>query len=124
MSTKHVISIGFFMSLVILFILASGIEGGDTNAVSMYFVVFLVPVLVLVLLNALYLRVITKLTNKTIKALLCVVPVIILSFLSLIPNLTIESIDGNLAFVAKIGAIAFGITNILWLIRLFKPKSA
>ena len=122
MRSKYVVLIGFFLSLIILFILASGIEQGDVNAVSMYLVVFLIPISILALLNALYLKTINKLTKKTLKAILCFVPVIILSLLSLIPQLTIEGIDGNLTFVTKIGAIALGLTNILWLINLFKPK--
>ena len=124
MSNKTIFLIGFFLSLIILFILASQIEQGDVNAISMYFVVFLAPVLILTLLNALYLRTINKLSNKTIKSVLCFVPVIILSLMSLIPELTIYRIDGNLAFAAKVGAIALGLTNIFWVVSLFNPKSA
>jgi len=34
----------------------------------------------------------------------------------------VPQIDGSLNFVAVVGAIALGITNILWFFKILKPK--
>ena len=123
MKSRTVILIGFLFSVVIIFIWANSIEQGDSNAVSMYFVVFLVPCLILAVLNGLYLRTINKLAKRT-KAFLCLIPIVILSLISLSRNLTIPGIDGNLAFASMVGAMALGLTNILWMINVMNRKSA
>ena len=123
MKSKAFVFTGFLISLVVIFILANSIEQGDTNAVSMYFVVFLIPTLILAVLNGLYIRAIRQLTNRAIKSILCLIPAVGLSFLSFSNNLTIPGIDGNLTFAAKVGAIAIGLTNLLWLVTILKPKA-
>jgi hypothetical protein len=123
MKSKKVALIGFLLSLFVIFVLANKIEQGDTNAVSMYFVVFLVPALILAVLNSLYVKTLTKLASKAIKSILCFIPIVVLWLLSLSNSLTIQGIDGNLTFAAKVGAIALGLTNLLWLISMFKPKA-
>ena len=103
--------------------LASHIENGDTNGISMYFVVFLFLVLPLPFLNALFINKIEGLTNRWVKALLSFLPVIVLAILSQF-KIVIASIDGNLAFVAAVGAISIGFTNAFWAISLLdSPKS-
>lgn len=123
MKIKTVALIGFLLSLIMIFVLAYTIEQGDTNAVSMYFVVFLFPASVLAILNSLYVKILTRLTNTVIKSILCLIPVIALWILSFSNNLTIQGIDGNLTFAAKVGAISLGLTNLLWLISILKPKT-
>jgi hypothetical protein len=124
MKSTTVILIGFLLSLVVIYFLANNIENGDTNAISMYFVVFVLPALVIAVLNGIYVRTLNKLTSKSIKALLSLIPTIILSILSLNKSLTIPGIDGNLTFATTVGAIALGLTNLFWIISLIKPKSA
>lgn len=124
MKGKTVALVGFLVSLVVIFFLANIIEQGDTNAVSMYFLVFSVPALLLAILNGLYVRLLTKLTSRIIKSILCFVPVVLLWLLSLNNSLTIQGIDGNLTFAAKVGAIALGVTNLLYLISILKPTAA
>ena len=95
MKSKKVALIGFLFSLFVIFILANKIEHGDTNAVSMYFGVFLVPALILAVLNSLYVKTLTKLSSKAIKSILCFIPIVVLWLLSLSNSLTIQGIDGK-----------------------------
>jgi hypothetical protein len=122
MKTIMVILMGLVLSVIVLFVFASTVERGDTNAISMYFVAFLIPVLILALLNGLYIAIISRLTNKMTKLSLCFAPIVVLWLLTLFENLTIKGIDGNLTFVTKVGAISLGLTNILWLVSMSKTK--
>lgn len=124
MKRTTVILFGFLLSLVVIYILANRIENGDTNAVSMYFVVFTLPAIVIAVLNGVYVNSLNRLASKTIRALLCLIPIIILSILSLSKKLTIPGIDGNPTFVTTVGAIGLGLTNLFWIISLFRSKSA
>ena len=124
MKIKTIVLIGCLLSLPVIFYLANEIEQGDTNAISMYFVVFLAPALTLAVLNGLYIRTLNRLTNKTVKTILSLIPIVLLCFLSLRDNLVIQGIDGNLTFVTKVSAIALGLTNVLWIVSILKPKSA
>lgn len=115
MKGKIVFFTGFILSVVITFIFAYQFEQGDINAISMYYVVFLIPILISVILNSLYIYAISKIENKKTKLILSQIPAIILVILSLIKIPRVPQIDGSLNFVAVVGAIALGITNILWL---------
>ena len=123
MTNKSVFILGTILSLVTIGILANRIENGDTNATSMYFVVFLIPALILSIINTLYLRLLNKLTKKPFKVILSLLPFIILALLSFKDNLTLPFIDGDLSFIAQVTSIAFGLTNIIWLISLFNFQS-
>ena len=123
MSAGIVLLIGIVLSPIVMFILAHNIEQGDTNAVMMYFVVFLFPALLLAIVNALYIKLITRLTKNTVKAILSFVPIILLILLALPGYLTIPGIDGNLTFVAVVEIIALGFTNLLWTLSIFKRKT-
>lgn len=124
MKIKTIVLIGCLLSLTVIFFLASGIEQNDTNAISMYFVVFLVPTLILAVLNGLYIQTLNRLTNKAVKAIISLIPIAVLCFLSLSNTLVIPGIDGNLTFVTKVSAIALGLTNILWIVSILKQKPA
>ena len=78
MKTKPVAILGVILSLVTIFILANRIENGDMNAVSMYLVVFLIPAIILALLNAFYVRFIDKFLKGTLKIIICFIPIAIL----------------------------------------------
>jgi hypothetical protein len=123
MRSGTVILTGFLFCMAIIFISANTIEQGDINAVSMYFVVFFFPCLLLAILNGLYLRALNKFA-KGLKALLCLIPIVILTLIALIDNLTIRGIDGNLTFASMVGAIGLGLTNVLWMINVTNRKSA
>ena len=111
------------LSLVTIGILANRIENGDANAISMYFVVFLIPALILSILNTFYLKLLNKLPNKPFKLILSLLPIIILALLSLKNNLTLPFIDGDLSFIAQVSSIALCLTNVIWVINLFNFQS-
>ena len=115
-----VILVGFLLLLVMLLFVANSNEGGDPNAIGMYLVVFISPCVIIALLNGLYIKMISRLQNKISKALLSFVPVVLLLVLSFQKNVTIAGVDGNLAGIALIGAIAFAITNASWSFGLWK----
>jgi hypothetical protein len=119
--TRNIVT-GFITSLVIIFILANHIESGDINAVSMYFVVFIIPAFVIVLLNSIALNTITLIKQKTAKIILASIPFFTLLGLSFIKEIRFSFFDGNLNFVAIVGAVAVGLTNLIWIISLFQGK--
>jgi hypothetical protein len=123
MKIKLVAILGTILSFATIFILASRIENGDMNAVSMYLVVFLIPAIILALLNAVYIPFIDKLVKGILKCFVCFIPIAVLTFLSFSKNLTIHIIDCNLTFVASISAIALGITNLVWVMSILLEKS-
>lgn len=123
MKIKVVAIIGVILSLVILFITANNIENGDINAISMYLIVFLIPVSILAVLNAFYVRFINKFTKTVSKIIFSFIPIVILAFLSSQKNLTMPIIDGDLSFLATISTLAIGITNLIWVISLATKSS-
>lgn len=122
MKPKLVLFTGFILSVITTFIIAYQIEQGDINSISMYFIVFLIPILILVILNSLYIFAISKIENQKTKLILSQFPVVILVLLGFIKIPRIPQIDGSLNFVAIVGAIALGITNIFWVYKTLKPK--
>jgi len=124
MKWYRAILIGSLLSIAGIFILASKNENGDMNSISMYFALFLLPVLGINVLNGIYLLLLNKLENKTGKILLSLVPIGILTILSFKKDLTIQGIDGSLTFVTTVTAIALGLTNLYWIISLFKRRPA
>lgn len=130
MRIRIVTLIGVLLSIVYIIIITNSIEKGDTNAVSMYLVVFLFPSCIVVILNSFLLSLLIKQKkSKSVKIVGSLLPVVILSMLSFRENLTFIEIDANLVFVAQVGAMALGVTNLLWLISfrkvkpvVFKPK--
>jgi|GEM_PF-5769707 len=124
MTYKATFFIGVLLTIIIIFVWAGSIEDGDINAISMYFVVFLLPGIFLTMANTFYIRYLSKLPNKTLKVFLSLLPVSILAILSLKQKLTVPFIDGNLSFIVKVMAIALGTTNIIWIISLFQNNQA
>ena len=119
MTNKSVFILGTILSLMTIGILANRIENGDTNAISMYFIVFLIPALILSVINTFYLKLLNKLLNKLVKIILGLIPIIILALLSFKNNLTLPIIDGDLSFNTQVASIALGLTNVIWGISLF-----
>lgn len=114
MTTRTVATIGIVLSLLVLLIYANHIEGGDGNALLMYLVVFLFPIIILAFLNAFYLYIVEKYLSGTLKILCSIFPVILLSLLSLQKSMTISFLDGNLTFLTTVCAIGLGIPTIIW----------
>src|SRR5262245_5887147 len=121
MKTRTTFLIGLIASLITIYSLANNQEDGDINAVSMYFVVFLIPVLLILICNSIYLFYIARLKNRRTKALLSLAPVVILVILSMQSNLVVSSIDGNLVFATTTCAISLAISNLVWSANTFYP---
>lgn len=100
---------------IVLFIFANKIENGASNAVSMYFVVFTFPLILVSILNGFWLYHISKMNkeNKT-KRILSFIPILILIILSFMKNIRIPQIDGALAVIGIVGGIGIGINNLIW----------
>ena len=124
MTNKSVFLIGIILSLLTIAILANRIEDGDKNAVFMYFIVFIIPALIIAVINTFYLSLLKNLQNKFLKIFLSLLPIIILALLSFKNNLIIPFIDGDLSFVAQATSISLGLTNIIWIIRLLSLESS
>ena len=119
--TRNIV-IGVITSLVMIFILSNHIESGDINAVSMYFVVFLIPAFIVVFLNSIALKTIALIKQKITKIILASIPFFTLFGLSFIKEIKFPFFDGDLNFVAIVGAVSVGLTNLIWIISLFRVK--
>lgn len=103
------------ITLIILLIVANNIEKGDVNALSMYFVVFMIPLILISILNGLWLNLIEEVSSK-IKRIrfLSLIPVLILIFLTFMKNVQIPYYDGGIGFIGIVGGIGIGINNLIW----------
>lgn len=120
MRAKHLIFLGLFISLISLFLLSAKEEGGDSNSISMYFVVFLIPVVIIVILNGVFISFLNDKKNRNRKILLSFIPVIVFSILAQLKNIHIDFLDGSISFIGLVGAIGLGLTNIIWVLSLFR----
>jgi hypothetical protein len=123
MKSKTVVIIGFILSLICMFVYANAIENGDINAVSMYFVVFFLPVVLIVVINAVYLRVLKTIENKIVRTILSLVPPFVFFALSFHEELTLPGLDANLIFVARVAVISIGVTNLTWIAATLRHKA-
>ena len=121
MKTSAAILFGIAISLLTLGISAFQNEKGDINAISMYFVVFLIPILLLNLLNGLILKIASKQRRLIYKRALSIFPFLICISLILSQNLKLSFIDGSISFLGIIGAFTIGLVNLIWNLKL--PKS-
>jgi hypothetical protein len=118
MKISSAIVTGLILSLMTLWIISYHKEHGDINAVSMYLVVFLIPTVVLVLLNGLTLELAKRAKTILIKRIISSIPFLICLTIALIGELRIPQLDGSIAFIGLISAISIGVTNITWNIKL------
>ena len=123
MRIRYVFIIGLLLSLITMSVLANRSEHGDINAISMYFVVFLIPVILMVILNTVFIWYLSRFKNLTIKIIFSFLPLCVFILFYLKGNLTIPSMDGNLVFVALTEAIAIGIINLLWILRTYSLRT-
>lgn len=70
------------------------------------------------LLNGLTLELARKAKTILIARIISSIPVLICLTIALIGELRIIQLDGSIAFIGIIGAIAIGITNLVWNIKL------
>ena len=105
--------LGVIFSLLALFGYSSQLENGNTNAISMYFITYLMPVLLLPFLNTFYIKRISIIKNKWIKVILSFFPVVCLLLIG-----ESTSIDEKLPFIARVGAIAIIFTNAFWIVSV------
>jgi hypothetical protein len=123
MRLKTLIIAGVVLSLLGILIVATKEENGDVNAASMYLVVFAMPAIVIIVLNGLFLSLVRNVSSKPIKVILSVVPILLLTLLSLNDNLTFGGIDANMVFVARVTAIVVAVTNIVWAVQSLKVSN-
>jgi O-antigen/teichoic acid export membrane protein len=114
--------IASIISLIIVWLSAIAVEGGDSNAALMYLVVFAMPIFLLFGVNAVCLYYLRKLKSNGFKLLGAITPVVILLILAFYPQSDFTQNDGPLAFVAKIGSITVGLTNLIWFISETRRK--
>ena len=110
--------LGLFTTVIALLIMASIVERGESNAISLYLAVFFMPVLLLAALNAIYIQMLSRIKNHTYKSIFWLLPSLVLSVLTLLGPLVAKALDADLAFATLAGAISFGLTNLLWVIKL------
>lgn len=120
MKTGYSILVGLSASIFTIWIVAYHIENGDINAVSMYLVVFLVPIIVLNLFNGLFLEIASRLKRINYQRVLTVIPIIICCLLIFGIDLNLSFIDGSVAFIGIVGIVGIGLTNIIWNAKLQK----
>jgi hypothetical protein len=120
MKAKYIILLGLLLSLVTLFIIAAGEENGDANAISMYFVVFLVPVIIISLFNGIFIYSLNYHKNRNRKIIFSFIPLVLLIILNQMKNIQLNFLDGSISFVGLVGAVGIGLTNIIWVLSLLR----
>lgn len=110
------ILIGSVLSFISIYFVGAQNENGDMSAVGMYFVVFLIPCLIIAIVNGITLWLISngKLLLNTKRALSSLMVLILLVVWLMGENISIPFFDGALSGVGIIGSIAIGVTNIYW----------
>lgn len=113
MTTEILKSIGIMF--IVLLIVASYLETGDATAISMYFVVFAIPLILVSILNGGWLNQIEKLKKKAkIKRGLSLIPVLILIILAFMKELQMPYFDGTIGFLGIIGGVGILINSLIW----------
>ncbi len=98
MKTRNAMITSFILSFLTIWITASIIEAGDVNAISMYFAVFLGPIVLVLLLNAIVLAMAKSARSLAIKRWLTAVPLFVLIVLAFPFDTTMPGVDGSLSF--------------------------
>lgn len=102
------------MTLIGLFLKANQIENGDTNAVGMYVVVFLIPIIIVTGANAYILNSSEKLKSTILKRFISLIPILLLLLISQVKGIGVYLFDADISFLGKIGFVTIGITNLVW----------
>ncbi|MDO3695949.1 hypothetical protein QVZ41_13945 [Wenyingzhuangia sp. chi5] len=114
MNFGKLFSVNIIISLIELLVVAYINENGDSNAMSMYLVVFFFPIVIISFLYGLYIEIVKKMNSINLKIRISFIPIIVLLILAVVDNITINIIDGDLNFLFLIETFSVGITNLIW----------
>lgn len=119
MKVGTLILIGITLSLVGIWTIAYNNESGDSNAISMYFIVYGVFAIGIGIINGIYLKFAERKTQNMISLIgIGILP------LGVLLGFWISEIF-RISFIGEFGVIGLGITNLIWIIeRITKKKKA
>ena len=117
MKTSTAILIGTILLFSSFLISIIAIEKGDINTIGLYLVIFTIPVIILGFLNGFILDFAKKRKRIMEQRIWSFVPLLTLTILIL---LDLRLFDANMSFLGTLGLIAFGITNLIWNMKLKK----
>ena len=113
MNFGKLLGINIIISLIELLVIAYINENGDSSAMSMYLVVFLIPIIIS-FLYALYIEIVKKMNSINLKIRISFFPIIVLLIIAMTDNISINIIDGDLNLLFLIETFSVGITNLIW----------
>lgn len=107
-------------SSIVLIIMANSIEkNGEAHVIAMYFIVFLIPIIVVSIINGFWLNLIKSLKIKiSEKRMLSMIPTLILGLMIFFKNVSLPFFDGSIAGLGISGGIGIGLNNLLWNLNL------
>jgi hypothetical protein len=111
MKTGILILIGIILSLMGIWIIAYNNESGDSNAISMYFLIYGIVAVGIGILNGIFL----KFTERKTQNLISIIVTGILP-LGILFGFLISRIF-RMTFIGEFGLIGIGITNVIWIIE-------
>jgi hypothetical protein len=111
MKTGILILIGIILYLMGIWIIAYNNESGDSNAISMYFLIYGIVAVGIGILNGIFL----KFTVRKTQNLISIIGIGILP-LGILFGFLISGIF-RMTFIGEFGLIGIGITNMIWIIE-------
>ena len=117
MKTSTAITVGTILLLVSLLIYTIVIEQGDINTIGLIMVIFAIPAILIGFLNGFFLDLARRRERILVKRIWSFVPLLLLAILAISD---FQLLDADISFLGVLGLIAFGITNIVWNIKLEK----
>jgi len=114
MNFGKLLGINIIISLIELLVIAYINENGDSSAMSMYLVVFLIPIIIISFLYGLYIEIVKKMNSINLKIRISFFPIIVLLIIAITDNISINIIDGDLNLLFLIETFSVGITNLIW----------
>ena len=111
MKNRILILIGIILSLTGIWIIAYNNESGDSNAISMYFLIYGIVAVGIGILNGIFL----KFTERKTQNLISIIGIGILP-LGILFGFSISGIF-RMTFIGEFGLIGIGITNVIWIIE-------
>lgn len=116
MKIFYTITLGIIFSFLSIYFCANFHEGGPGNSIGMYFIVFAIPALLVIILNASFLEILRRFQLKYSRALSSLPPIALL--LLILTPYQIPYFDGKLCFIGIVGSISVSLTNLLWNLKL------
>lgn len=115
MKTSKAIIVGTTILLTNLIIYAVIVEKGDINTIGLILVIFLIPAIVLGFLNGFFLDLANKRQKMIEKRIWSLIPILLLTILAIAD---FRLLDADMSFLGVLGLVAFGITNLIWNLKL------